>query len=228
MFSPAEQQVEICLLKSNLEEIENDLVAQRSAIPALDAENEQKYRETMTALRVARSLNTEIERLKQESVRLTAKRMQLKRQSEEVSEALERARMTRSELEDLLKQEERITELEIRRYEDTLRELADRFRKSRIFYNEEEINNEQKVVKETNSKLLNEETALRRKLSELKKELSDIQADVPEDILSIIGQMDLEKKLKSLTAQCDTLRSKRDYLLKTRSSTSFQQFTRKY
>lgn len=28
MFSPEKQQVEICLLKSNLEEIENDLVAQ--------------------------------------------------------------------------------------------------------------------------------------------------------------------------------------------------------
>ncbi|XP_047531386.1 trichohyalin-like [Vanessa atalanta] len=186
MFSPADQQVEICLLKSNLEEIENDLVAQRSAMPALDAENEKKYRETMTALRVARSLNTEIERLKQESVRLTAKRMQLKRQSEEVSEALERARLNRSELEDLLKQEERDTELGIRRYEDTLRELADRFRKSRSLYNEEEMNTKQEVAKETNSKLLNEETALRREVSELKKELSDVQADVPEDILSIM------------------------------------------
>ncbi|XP_026489786.1 coiled-coil domain-containing protein 158-like [Vanessa tameamea] len=228
MFSPADQQVEICLLKSNLEEIENDLVAQRSAIPALDAENEQKYRETMTALRVARSLNTEIERLKQESVRLTAKRMQLKRQSEEVSGALERARLNRSELEDSLKQEERDTELGIRRYEDTLRELADRFRKSRSLYNEEEMNTKQEVAKETNSKLLNEETALRREVSELKKELSDVQADVPEDILSIIGQIELEKKLKSLSAQCDSLRSERDYLLKTRPGTSTQQFTRKY
>lgn len=46
---------------------------QRSALPALDAENEQKYRETMTALRVTRSLNTEIERLKLENGLLTRK-----------------------------------------------------------------------------------------------------------------------------------------------------------
>lgn len=39
----------------------------RSAIPALDAENEQKYQETMAALRTTRSLNAEVERLKQES-----------------------------------------------------------------------------------------------------------------------------------------------------------------
>lgn len=30
MFKPEEQQVEICLLKSNLEQIENDLVVQVS------------------------------------------------------------------------------------------------------------------------------------------------------------------------------------------------------
>lgn len=40
---------------------------QRTAIPSLDAENEQKYRETMAALRVARSYNVETERLKLEN-----------------------------------------------------------------------------------------------------------------------------------------------------------------
>ncbi|KAL0880203.1 hypothetical protein ABMA27_002666 [Loxostege sticticalis] len=80
MFSQEEQQIEICLLKTNLEKIGDDLCAQNSAMPALDAENEQKYRETMAALRVARSLNAERERLNLENVKLTAKRMQLKRQ----------------------------------------------------------------------------------------------------------------------------------------------------
>ncbi|CAH2084780.1 unnamed protein product [Euphydryas editha] len=214
MFSPEKQQVEICLLKSNLEEIENDLVAQRSAIPALDAENEQKYRETITALREARSLNTEIEGLKQENVRLTAKRMQLKRQSEEVSDALERARRNRSELEDLLKQEERDTELEIRRYEDTLRELASLFRSSRAFYNEDEIKSELEMVEEMNSSFVNEERKLQCNISELKRELTSLRTDIPEDILATIGRKELEQKFKSVSDQCETLQSKRDYLFK--------------
>ncbi|CAH0720036.1 unnamed protein product, partial [Brenthis ino] len=113
MFSPEEQQIGICLLKSNLEEIEHDLIAQRSAIPTLDAENEQKYRETMAALRVARSYNVEIERLKFENVKLTAKRMQLKRQCEEITDALENARSTRIELDISLKREVQEMELEM-------------------------------------------------------------------------------------------------------------------
>ncbi|XP_045449617.1 tropomyosin-like [Melitaea cinxia] len=227
MFSPEKQQVEICLLKSNLEEIENDLVAQRSAIPALDAENEQKYRETITALREARALNTKIEDLKQENVRLTAKRMQLKRQSEEVSEKLERARRDRSVLEELLKQEERDTEVEIRKYEDTLRELANMFRSSRAFYNEDEVTNELETIKEMNLSFVNEEKKLQFNVSELKRELTSLQSDVPEDILAIIGQTGLEKKIKSLTEQCETLNSKRDYILKNQSSTTSQSLSRK-
>ncbi|XP_072932988.1 uncharacterized protein [Epargyreus clarus] len=113
MFSPEDQQIEICLLKSNLEEIENGLIVQHSALPALEVENELKYRETMTALRVVRSLNSQIEQLKQESVRLTAKRMQLKRQCEDISRELERARTNRNDLENLLKQEEHDTEQEM-------------------------------------------------------------------------------------------------------------------
>ncbi|CAK1585420.1 unnamed protein product [Parnassius mnemosyne] len=113
MFSPEEQQIEICLLKTNLDEIENDLVVQRSVLPELDAENEEKYRETMTALHVARALNTELEHLKLESMRLTAKRIQLKNQCEDITKSLEKARENRIELENLLKEEERDIELQM-------------------------------------------------------------------------------------------------------------------
>ncbi|KAM3965025.1 uncharacterized protein ACR2FA_000922 [Aphomia sociella] len=135
MFSPEEQQIEICLLKSNLEKIEDDLIVQNSALPALDAENEQKYRDTMTALRIARSLNAEKERLDQENVRLTAKRMQLKQQCQDITTALERARGKRSELVDLLKSEEQEMELQIRNYESSLKEKAHRFRTTSNYYN---------------------------------------------------------------------------------------------
>lgn len=90
MYSPEKNQIAICLLKSNLEEIENELVAhvslyvccwqmfyllhinkliylQRSTWPELDAENEQKFRDSMKALRATRTLSVEIERLKQEN-----------------------------------------------------------------------------------------------------------------------------------------------------------------
>ncbi|XP_030025485.2 uncharacterized protein LOC115444015 [Manduca sexta] len=186
MFSPQEQQIEICLLKSNLEDIENNLVLQRSALPALDAENEQKYRETMTALRITRSLNTEIERLKMENVRLTAKRMQLKRQSEDVSKSLENARENRSELTNLLTEEEREIESQIRQYEDSLQEKADRFRKTRGFYNEEEVTKETEKIFAKITELEEELTRRKDVVDELKLELNAVQPEVPENLLDIL------------------------------------------
>ncbi|KAH9631231.1 hypothetical protein HF086_013278 [Spodoptera exigua] len=123
MFRPEEQQVEICLLKSNLEEIENELVIQRSALPALDAENEQKYRETMTALRVTRSMNTEIERLKLEndvSMKICWKRLQIGSETlvdityneEEINKQTEKNNITIKQLtEELEKRQEMVDEL---------------------------------------------------------------------------------------------------------------------
>ncbi|KAJ8723308.1 hypothetical protein PYW08_003220 [Mythimna loreyi] len=219
MFRPEEQQVEICLLKSNLEEIENELVVQRSALPALDAENEQKYRETMTALRVTRSLNTEIERLKLENVRLTAKRMQLKRQSDEINKSVERARDAQRELVKSLKQEAHDTDLLIRKYEDSLEEIADRFRKTRGYYNEDEITKETENVN-TTSKQLEEELEKRQNMvDELKSQLEMIQPAVPEDVLTIMGKIELDAKVKELTENLEALINKRNYLLNQKNTT---------
>ncbi|KAF9423549.1 hypothetical protein HW555_001104 [Spodoptera exigua] len=213
MLRPEEQQVEICLLKSNLEEIENELVIQRSALPALDAENEQKYRETMTALRVTRSMNTEIERLKLENVQLTAKRMQLKRQSDEITKSVEKARETQSELAKSLKQEEQATELVIRQYEDLLEEIANRFRNTRGYYNEEEIN-KQTEKNNTTIKQLTEELEKRQEMvDELETQLNMIQPAVPEDILAVFGKQDLDNKVKELSEKLEALIEKRKTLL---------------
>ncbi|CAH0586947.1 unnamed protein product [Chrysodeixis includens] len=214
MFKPEEQQVEICLLKSNLEQIENELVVQRSALPALDAENEQKYRETMTALRVTRSLNTEIERLKLENVRLTAKRMQLTRQSDDITKSVERARENHAELTELMKQETRDTELLIRQYEDSLQEIADRFRTTHKYYNEDEVNAETDKV---NTAILELEEEIQKRqcmVNEFTQELNQLQPDIPEDLLVIMGKMDLEKNIKDLTDKYDLLVEQRNTLLK--------------
>ncbi|XP_075975721.1 uncharacterized protein LOC142976319 [Anticarsia gemmatalis] len=222
MFRPEEQQVEICLLKSNLEEIENDLVLQRSALPALDAENEQKYRETMTALRVTRSLNIEIERLKLENVRLTAKRMQLKRQSDDITKSLERARENRSELTELLKQEEQETELQIRQYEDTLEEISERFRKTRGFYNEDEINIETEKVNAIITGLEDELGKRQSMADELKRQLDMLRPEIPEDLLTSMGKADLDSKVEELNEKYQALIKKRDSILnkKTKLNTS--------
>ncbi|XP_026734097.1 uncharacterized protein LOC113498316 [Trichoplusia ni] len=214
MFKPEEQQVEICLLKSNLEQIENDLVVQRSALPALDAENEQKYRETMTALRVTRSLNTEIERLKLENVRLTAKRMQLTRQSDDITKSVERARENHAELTESMKQETRDTELLIRQYEDSLQEIADRFRKTHNYYNEEEVNAETEKV---NTTILDLEEEIQKRqcmVDEFKQQLNQLQPDLPEDLLVIMGKLELDKNVKDLTEKYDLLVEQRNLLLK--------------
>ncbi|XP_021181741.3 lamin-like protein [Helicoverpa armigera] len=213
MFRPEEQQVEICLLKSNLEEIENDLVVQRSALPALDAENEQKYRDTMTALRVTRSLNTEIERLKLENVRLTAKRMQLKRQSDDISNSVERARETQSELAKSVEQEAQETELLIRQYEDTLQEIADRFRKTRGYYHEEEVNKETENVNAKVSELEDELQKRQAMVDELKSQLNQLKPSLPEDLLEIIGKVELDAKVKELTEKLEALNDKHKLLV---------------
>ncbi|XP_041979922.1 golgin subfamily A member 6-like protein 10 [Aricia agestis] len=216
MFSPEQQQIEICLLKSNLEEIENDLVVQRSAIPALDAENEQKYRETMSMLRVARSLNSEIERLKLENVRLTAKRMQLQRRCEQIDGAVERAQRTRRELDAQCKQEDRDIEIEIRKYEDALRDIADRFRNSRALYCEEDMKSELRIIEGVITDLKTEEQRRTDEVRELSNTLKNLRSDIPEDILIIVGKPELDNKLKRLSTECDTLQRQSDYVIKTR------------
>uniref|UniRef100_A0A2A4K476 Uncharacterized protein n=1 Tax=Heliothis virescens TaxID=7102 RepID=A0A2A4K476_HELVI len=213
MFRPEEQQVEICLLKSNLEEIENELVVQRSALPALDAENEQKYRDTMTALRVTRSLNTEIERLKLENVRLTAKRMQLKRQSDDITNCVERARDTQSELAKSVEQEAQETELLIRQYEDTLQEIADRFRNTRGYYNEDEVNKETENVNVKIAELEDELQKRQGMVDELKSQLDQLQPSLPENLLAIMGKEALDAKVKELTEKLETLNDKHNLLV---------------
>ncbi|KAF9808150.1 hypothetical protein SFRURICE_008653 [Spodoptera frugiperda] len=219
MFRPEDQQVEICLLKSNLEEIENELVIQRSALPALDAENEQKYRETMAALRVTRSLNTEIERLKLENVRLTAKRMQLKRQSDDITKSLARAREDQNELANSVKQEAEATELIIRQYEDLLEEISNRFRNTRGYYNEEEINKETENINTTITQLTDELEKRQSMADELKSQLNMIVPAVPEDILTIFGKQELEDKMKELSEKLEALIEKRKILLENPSAT---------
>ncbi|CAB3226787.1 unnamed protein product [Arctia plantaginis] len=210
MFKPEEQQVQICLLKSHLEEIENDLVLQHSALPALDAENERKYRETMTALKVARSLNIEIERLKLENVRLTAKRMQLKRQSDDLSKSIEKARATQSELTELLKKEEQETKLQVRQYEDSLEEIAEKFRKSRGYYDKEEVNKETEKINIVTLKLENLLQKRQNIIDELKQQLNMLQPDIPEDILELFLKKDLDTQVKELTEKYEGLLQKRN------------------
>ncbi|KAL0880199.1 hypothetical protein ABMA27_002662 [Loxostege sticticalis] len=215
MFSQEEQQIEICLLKTNLEKIGDDLCAQNSAMPALDAENEQKYRETMAALRVARSLNAERERLNLENVKLTAKRMQLKRQCEDITKTLERARGNRDDLAGSLKREEQEMELLIRKYEDSLREKADRFRNTSSFYNEDEMRVELKKANNAIEELEEEMTNRENTVAELKRRLDELQAEVPENLLAILGKAELDEEINAATAKYDALLEKRIHLLST-------------
>ncbi|CAG9787751.1 unnamed protein product [Diatraea saccharalis] len=207
MFSPEEQQIEICLLKSNLEKIGDDLLVQNSALPALDAENEQKYRETMTALQVARSLNAERERLNLENVKLTAKRMQLKRQCEDITKELETARENRNRLTDLLKQDEKYIDQLIGNYEDSLRKKADRFRETSSFYNEDLMRLEIEKVNNTINELQADKTNREKVVENLKVKLNSLEPDVPEDLLKILGKIELEEKIieiaKKYEALCD-------------------------
>ncbi|XP_028176236.1 coiled-coil domain-containing protein 18-like [Ostrinia furnacalis] len=215
MFSPEEQQIEICLLKSNLEKIGDDLLVQNSAMPALDAENEQKYRETMSALRVARSLNAERERLNLENVKLTAKRMQLKRQCDDITKTLERARANRDDLAGSLKREEQEMELLIRKYEDSLREKAERFRKTSSFYNEDEMKAELEKANNSIKDLEDEMTNHQNIVDELKRTLDELQAEVPENLLAILGKSEMDEEVKTITAKYDAVLEKRNHLLNT-------------
>ncbi|XP_011562467.2 uncharacterized protein LOC105392535 [Plutella xylostella] len=214
MLAPEDQQIEICLLKSNLEEIENDLVVQRTALPTLDVESEQQYRETMNALRIARTINSEVERLKQENVRLIAKRMQLKRQCEEAALAVENSRENRDNLLQMLTLEDKEEEELIRKYEDSLRDKAERFRKARVFYNEEEMNKEIEGIEATNADLLKEVGARERAVDQMYLQLDAVTPDVPNNILDIVGKSELEMKLKELTDECGGLEEKRSQLQK--------------
>ncbi|XP_045499301.1 uncharacterized protein LOC123696950 [Colias croceus] len=218
MFSPEEQQMQICLLKSNLEEVENDIVVTKSAMPSLDAENEQKYHKTLNALRISRSLNTEIERLKLENVQLTAKRMQLKKQCEAMSASVDKSRDHRVMLETEVRREQACVESEIRKYEDTLSEIAQRFRQTRAFANEEEINNEIEMIKNITIELEAEEACRQDDVRKLQFEIEELSTGVPEDILNVIGKQEAEEKIKALTDEIEALTSKKEHLVKCRGN----------
>ncbi|XP_038214305.1 uncharacterized protein LOC119834092 [Zerene cesonia] len=209
MFSPEEQQMQICLLKSNLEEVENDIVVTRSAMPSLDAENEQKYHKTMNALRISRSLNTEIERLKLENVQLTAKRMQLKRQCETVSAALERAQEHRGLLDESLRQEQGYR---------ILPTISQHVPNPLSDYNEDEINNETEMIKNIIAELEADEVRRQDDVRKLQLDVEELRANIPEDILNFIGKQEVEEKIKALTDEIETLKSKKEHLLKCRGN----------
>ncbi|XP_061714387.1 uncharacterized protein LOC133522921 [Cydia pomonella] len=208
MLSPEDQQVQICLLKSNLEEIETSLVVQRSALPELDEENEKQYRETMTALKVSRAQNEQIERLKQENVRLTAKRTQMKHQCEGLTESLQAARESRARLIDLIREEEGAEESNIRAYEDSLGNKAERFRQTRSFYDEKQMTRELEEVNKTNFELESEATRRQQIVGELKEKLETMNPEVPEHLPVVMGKMDLAEKLKLLMKKSEDLRLK--------------------
>ncbi|XP_047990716.1 uncharacterized protein LOC125229818 [Leguminivora glycinivorella] len=214
MLSPEDQQVQICLLKSNLEEIESSLVVQRSALPELDEENERQYRETMTALKVSRAQNEQIERLKQENVRLTAKRTQLKHQCEGLAEALQAARDTRARVTGLIKDEERAEESYIRTYEDSLQNKAERFRQTRSFYDETQMTRDFEEVNKTISEFESEVARRQQIVGELKNKLGTMTPGIPEDLPVIMGKMELAEKLKLLMKNTEDLRLKVNNLKK--------------
>ncbi|KAI5646004.1 hypothetical protein NE865_01897 [Phthorimaea operculella] len=210
MFSPEKSQVEICLLKSNLEEIENELLVQRSAWPKFDAENEQKFRESLNAVKASRALSVEIEKLTQENVRLVAKRMHLKMQSEEMAKSLEKVREDCSDIENSSNSEKQEIELLVRQYEDLLREKTARFRETRAFFNESEMNREIEKVNEIKSDLEQQVADRRNTVEAMKRQLENLTTDVPENLLDIIGKNELEDKVKSLSKKCDALQKKRN------------------
>ncbi|XP_063534663.1 uncharacterized protein LOC134744684 [Cydia strobilella] len=217
MLSPEDQQVQICLLKSNLEEIENSLVVQRSSQPELDEENEKKYRETMVALKVSRAQNEQIEWLKQENARLTAKRTQLKHQCEGLAVALEATRESRARLIDLISDEERADESKIRAYEDSLGNKAERFRQTQSFYDEEQMTRKFEEVNKTNFELESEVTRRQQIVGELKKKLETMKPEVPENLPVAMGKMELAEELKLVMKRTEDLRLKVNNLKKKES-----------
>ncbi|VVD03283.1 unnamed protein product [Leptidea sinapis] len=130
---------------------------QESSIPTLGAEYEHKLKETLSALRNPRSLNNEIERLTQENMQLSAQRMQLKQQCEDMNGRLARARAAQSELVTSLQQDEQDIDIEVRKYEDTLRGVADQFRQHRAYINKDEVKSNIEMMKNSMSELELEE-----------------------------------------------------------------------
>ncbi|KAL4716158.1 hypothetical protein ACJJTC_013935 [Scirpophaga incertulas] len=212
MFTPENQQIEICLLKSNLDKIGDDLVLQNTALPDLDAENDQKCRAAMAALREARMYNAERERLSLENVKLTAKRMQLKQQCEDMNKALQRSKEYRDQLTEQIKREEQDTEILIRKYEDSLRQKADRFRESSVFYKEDEVKLKMEKSEAVVSELESEVKKREKIVEEFKCQLDNLKADVPENLLEILGKTQLDAKIAEVSENYEILSKQRKLL----------------
>ncbi|KAJ0183301.1 hypothetical protein K1T71_001277 [Dendrolimus kikuchii] len=204
-FQPEEQQMQICLLKSSLKDIEDNLVSQNSVLPDLDAENKLKSNIAMSLLRSVRTLNAEVDRLNMENVKKTAIRIQLKNQCDDLNKNLEHIRSIRAQLVNSIKQEENDLELLIKKYEDSLKQRADRFRQTRSYYNEEEM----KVIVNEELKKISELENLREMqlnaVEYLKKKLDDVKPNVPNNILSILGKSQIDVKINELTKKFEAL-----------------------
>ncbi|XP_013138066.1 PREDICTED: uncharacterized protein LOC106102985 [Papilio polytes] len=209
-----DNQIKICVLKSNLEEIGKELIIQNSTIPSLDEDNESKYREAMEVVQVLRAINIEIELQKEENSRLTAKRRQLQINCEEMTKSINRALEIRNENETLLQQIENVIDQKIRSYEALLREIADRFRKMYNVYNETEMKKQLEMIDDDLNKNKAEESKMYILVKELEMELSSIVPDLPNNILDILRKTALEDKLKTLIEKCKEKRDILDHLQK--------------
>ncbi|CAH2241789.1 jg16351 [Pararge aegeria aegeria] len=187
MTSPEERQVSICMRKYNLEEIENEFVTHHlSAFPFLEEENKQHTLKILNALREARSVNAEIKLLKQENGLLTSQRARLQRKCNEITKMVEKINEESLELEQLIRQEEIDSSLDICQYEAELGEIINKCRQYANIYNEELIRGETEKANNILSDLVAEEKIRRIEVAEINNALCDMKTDVPENICEIM------------------------------------------
>ncbi|CAK1555107.1 unnamed protein product [Leptosia nina] len=98
MLSPEELQVEVCHVLTNLSEITAEITDQESTIVSVKDDHVEKRKEVEGAVKEAKIVNEEKERLKADNVRLTAKRIQLTRQCKDAQARLDRALESQKEL----------------------------------------------------------------------------------------------------------------------------------
>ncbi|XP_022122555.2 ERC protein 2-like [Pieris rapae] len=213
MLSPEDQQFKIYMLKAGLDETKNALLSQTDVLLSIEEDSEQLSEENKKVLRELHTLNAKLESMKLENVRLSAKRIIIMKECEEATTCLERTKEKRDLLLQQIKDELTNSEIMLRQYEDQLFEIAEKYRKTPVFGNEEAIKTETEKMKITISELENEEAKHQNIVQLLQRELDSFGTTIPEDIFDIVGKRDLEEKINALNAEVEALTKKNDNLL---------------
>ncbi|XP_045783801.1 uncharacterized protein LOC123879997 isoform X1 [Maniola jurtina] len=198
MSSSNETQISTVLLEYSLEEIKQTFDNHHLLALELDENIRRQYDETREALREACSVNDALKALKEETAGLKINLEGCQCECRDLDEMIKTIGEENEELERLYKQEQMAVDIDITEYKEKMCEIFEKFRQFADVYDEDKMTLRTEEASKVLLNLLAETERLEEENNQLKNTLENMDPEIPENILEIVGKTELEKKLVDL------------------------------